>query len=87
MLDELWRQPDARRALAERDVAAMFQCLQQFGLSQPRIAQLTGQSQSEVEILGGRTVTSYPVLVRIAAGLGILRGHIGLAYVDTPIPW
>jgi len=46
-----------------------------------RIAELVGQSQSQVsEILAGRQVIFYDVLVRIADGLGIPRGWMGLAY-------
>jgi hypothetical protein len=44
---------------------------------------LTGQSQSEIsEILGGRKVIAYDLLVRIAQGLGVDRGLMGLAHVD-----
>src|SRR5262249_27229648 len=50
---------------------------------QRRIASLTGQSQSEIsEIIGGRQVMAYDLLTRIADGLGIPRGYMGLAY-DT----
>lgn len=88
MLDDLLQRPDVRRAVAERDIAALYRHTQDAGITQRRIAQLTGQSQSEIsEILAGRTVTSYPVLVRIAAGFGIPRGQMGLAYVDTPTAW
>jgi transcriptional regulator with XRE-family HTH domain len=80
----LWLRSDMRTALAARDIAAVFRLLQRVGVSQRRIAALTGQSQSEIsEILGGRHVVSYDVLVRIADGLGVPRGHLGLAYDDT----
>jgi transcriptional regulator with XRE-family HTH domain len=70
-----------RAALAARDIAMVFRLLQRCGVSQRRIAALTGQSQSEIsEILGGRQVVSYDVLLRIADGLGVPRGHMGLAY-------
>ena len=53
-------------------------------MSQRRIAALTGQSQSEIsEILGGRQVVSYDLLARIAEGLGVPRGQLGLAYDDA----
>lgn len=43
--------------------------------------ELVGQSQPEVsETLSGRQVQSYEVLVRIAEGLGVSRGAMGLAY-------
>ena len=74
-----------RRALAHRDIAAVYRLLQRFGLSQRTIASHTGQSQSEIsEIIKGRWVNDYEVLVRIADGLGVPRGWMGLAYEDTP---
>lgn len=80
----LWRRTDMRTALAARDIAAVFRILQRAGVSQRRIAALTGQSQSEIsEILGGRQVVSYEVLARIADGLGVPRGHLGLAYDES----
>jgi len=80
----LWRRADMRAALAARDIAAVFKLLQRVGVSQRRIAALTGQSQSEIsEILSGRHVVSYDVLARIADGLGVPRGHLGLAYDDA----
>lgn len=80
-----WSDPRLAGALASRDIARIFGYLQGRGFSQRRIAALTGQSQSEIsEILGGRTVTSYPVLERIAIGLGIPRGLLGLAYDAQP---
>ena len=43
---------------------------------------MTGQSQPEVSaIMHGRRVMAYDVLVRIADGLGIPRGLMGLAFV------
>ncbi len=79
-----WDEPDMHRALADRDVSTVYRLLCEAGLSQTQIAKLTGQSQSEVsEIIGGRRVLSYAVLERIADGLGIPRGHMGLAYADA----
>jgi transcriptional regulator with XRE-family HTH domain len=73
-----------RAALASRDIAMVFRLLQKTGVSQRRIAALTGQSQSEIsEILGGRQVVSYDVLLRIADGLAVPRGHLGLAYDES----
>jgi len=70
-----------RPVLAERDIAALYLILKDEGVTQRQIAALTGQSQSEVsEILGGRKVLSYDLLVRIAQGLGIPRGLMGLSY-------
>lgn len=69
------------RALAERDVTVIYRLLKEAGVSQRQIARLTGQSPSEVsEILKGRQVMGYDVLVRIAEGLGVPRAWMGLAY-------
>jgi antitoxin component HigA of HigAB toxin-antitoxin module len=85
-----WEQPvergvfqraDMRAALAERDIAVVYRILQEHGVSQRRIAALTAQSHSEIsEILAGRRVVSYDALVRIADGLAVPRGWMGLAY-------
>src|SRR5262245_14439854 len=78
---EGWERPDMRAALAVRDVAAVYRLPQKHAGSQRQIAALTGQSQSEIsEILGGRRVVSYDLLVRIAEGLSVGRGLLGLAY-------
>lgn len=78
----VWESPAARSALAARNVTAIYEVLQRVGVSQRRIGALTGQSQSEVsEILAGeRQVMAYDVLARIADGLSIPRGYMGLAY-------
>ena len=68
-------------ALAERDMATVYRLLQEQGLSQRSIAARTGQSQSEIsEVMSGRRIVSYDVLARIADGLGISRGYLGMAY-------
>jgi len=75
----LFRREHVRRVLAERDIAALYRILRDAGITQRRIAELTGQSQSEVsEILKGRRVLAYDLLVRIAEGLGIPRELMGL---------
>ncbi|WP_424533930.1 helix-turn-helix domain-containing protein [Sphaerisporangium viridialbum] len=80
----IWERPQMRQALAVRDIATVYMLLQRVGVSQRRIAALTGQSQSEIsEILNGRQVMAYDVLVRIADGLGVPRGYMGLAYDDV----
>ncbi|HWR46995.1 MAG TPA: helix-turn-helix transcriptional regulator, partial [Pseudonocardiaceae bacterium] len=69
---------DVRAALAARDIGALYRLLRRVGLSQRRIAHLTGQSQSEVsEILKGRQVLNVRVLERIADGLDIPRTRMG----------
>lgn len=83
----VWEQPTMRAALARRDIGAVYRMLTGAGVSQRQIAHLTGQSQSEVsEILQGRQVIGYPVLARIAEGLGIARGLMGLACAGHPAP-
>jgi transcriptional regulator with XRE-family HTH domain/tetratricopeptide (TPR) repeat protein len=78
---ETWNEPEMKRALADRDISSVYRLLRRVGISQRYIAALTGQSQSEIsEILKGRQVMAYDVLVRIAGGLGIPRGYMGLAY-------
>ncbi|SDY41435.1 Helix-turn-helix [Micromonospora pattaloongensis] len=73
-----------RLALARRDLATVYRRLQSAGVSQRRIAALTGQSPSEVyEILNGRQVMAYELLLRIADGLGVPRGYLGLAYDES----
>lgn len=74
-------------ALAGRDIARVFRLLQSHGVTQRRIAAMTGQAQSEIsEILGGRRVAAYDVLVRIADGLGVPRGYMGLAHDELAAP-
>lgn len=73
-----------RDALSARDVSQIYRLLRRRGVSQRSIAALTGQSQSEVsEILKGRQVMAYDVLARIADGLSIPRGYMGLAYDEA----
>ncbi len=81
----VWEHKDMRRALADRDLRTVYELLQRAHVSQRAIARLTGQSQSEVyEVLSkGRRIMAYDVLVRIADGLGVPRGYMGLAYDQT----
>jgi transcriptional regulator with XRE-family HTH domain len=84
---EMWDRPEVLAVLASRDIAGVYRQLQRIGISQRRIAALTGQSQSEIsEILAGRRVVAYDLLVRIADGLGVPRGHLGLAHDDLTAP-
>ncbi|GAA3036794.1 helix-turn-helix domain-containing protein [Actinokineospora globicatena] len=77
----IWELPAMRAALARRDITAVYRLLKRHGISQRRIALLTGQAQPEVSVIArGRQVMSYDVLDRIAEGMGIPRGHMGLAY-------
>lgn len=78
---DVWNGPEMRAALASRNISEIYRQLRRVGVSQRQIAASTGQSQSEVsEILKGRQVMAYDVLARIADGLGIPRGYMGLAY-------
>jgi transcriptional regulator with XRE-family HTH domain len=82
---EAWEDPEMRSALAQREVSTIYKLLRRKGVSQRQIAAMTGQSQSEVsEILKGRQVMAYDVLLRIADGLGVPRGYMGLAYDEVP---
>jgi transcriptional regulator with XRE-family HTH domain len=73
-----------RYALATHDIAAVYRLLQRFGVSQRVMAARTLQSQSEIsEILAGRRVVAYELLVRIADGLGVPRGWMGLEFCDA----
>jgi transcriptional regulator with XRE-family HTH domain len=85
--DPFWREERTAAVLRTRDVAGLYRLLQRRGVSQRQIAALTGQSQSEIsEILAGRRVNSYDVLERIAAGIGVPRGLLGLAYEPHQLP-
>ncbi len=76
-----WADPAMRRALAARDMTEVYRRLIAAGLNQRQISQLTGQRPSEVsEVVNGRRVQAIAVLERIAAGLDIEPGWMGLAY-------
>ncbi|GLZ38368.1 helix-turn-helix transcriptional regulator [Actinokineospora sp. NBRC 105648] len=80
----VWNDPVMRSALAAHDIGQVYRQLGRIGVSQRRIAALTGHSQPEVsKVIAGRQVQSYQVLARIADGLGIPRGLMGLASNDT----
>ncbi|RSM37014.1 transcriptional regulator [Actinoplanes sp. ATCC 53533] len=79
-----------RRALRDHDLAWVFHKLKCCGYTQRNIGELTRQSQSEIsDIMGGREVLAYSVLQRIADGLRIPRGYMGLGNYDhdehTPV--
>jgi transcriptional regulator with XRE-family HTH domain len=71
-----------RDILAERDIGRLFRFLNRRGFSRAAIAALTGVSETRVrQIWSSRQqVSSYDVLERIAGGLHIPRGYLGLAY-------
>jgi transcriptional regulator with XRE-family HTH domain len=77
----LFERADLRAAQASHDIGALYRVLGKIGLSQRQIAERTGQSQSEVaEIVAGRRVRAYDVLVRIAEAFGIPREYMGLSF-------
>lgn len=83
----LWEGDQMRAILAARDISALYRQLRKVGISQRRIAQLTQQHHADItEVARGRQIQSYDVLARIADGLGIPRGYMGLAYTNTPSP-
>lgn len=85
---DLGNWPEMRRALTVRDIGRVFRLLADSGMQQRRIADLVGMSQSEVsEILSGRQVMAYDVLLRVANGLEVPHGAMGLSYgEDGPPP-
>jgi hypothetical protein len=74
-----------REALARRDMAVVFRFLRTRGFSVTAITVATGLSANRVRAVmrGRQNVTSYDVLQRIAEGLSIDLGLMGLAYT-TP---
>jgi transcriptional regulator with XRE-family HTH domain len=72
--------PTVREACARHDIRAIFRFLLDGGMTQRELAVLVKMNQSEVSaIVAGRRVVAYDVLIRIADGLGIPRGMMGLA--------
>jgi transcriptional regulator with XRE-family HTH domain len=77
-----------REYLAARDITALFQFLRAHGWSKGAIAIATGISETRVRSIyqGRQVVASYDVLVRIAEGLGIPRGFLGLSSAEDSPP-
>ncbi|TLG01766.1 helix-turn-helix transcriptional regulator [Nocardia cyriacigeorgica] len=81
----VWESPEVRRALAARDMKTVFELLvRRCGISQREIGRRAGLTSSEIfQVLKkNRRVTAYEVLAKIADGLEIPRGYMGLAYGD-----
>lgn len=72
--------------LAARDIGAVFRFLKTRGFSRAAIAAATGLSETRVrEIIQGRQrIRDYEVFERVASGLAIDRGLLGLSYATTP---
>jgi transcriptional regulator with XRE-family HTH domain len=83
----MWASVDMRVALARHDVGTVFRLLHRYGFSQRVIAALTGITQAEVsEIMAGRRrIVAYLVLERLADGLQLPRGWVGLAFDDETL--
>ncbi|MGQ4619767.1 hypothetical protein [Nocardia sp. R7R-8] len=81
----LWESPAMRAALAHRDLKRVFELLQRGGFSQREIGRQAGLTSSEVyQVLHrGRRISAYDVLGKIADGLRIPRGYMGLAYDES----
>ncbi|WP_181722908.1 helix-turn-helix domain-containing protein [Nocardia gipuzkoensis] len=81
----VWESPVMRAALARRDLKRVFELLQRGGFSQREIGRQAGLSSSEVyQVLHrNRRISAYDVLAKIADGLKIPRGYMGLAYDDS----
>lgn len=76
-----------RDALARHDFAEVYRWLKRHGWTHRAIAAAVAQSQSEVnEILNGRKIISVQLLERMADGLQIPRGYLGLAYAPGAQP-
>ncbi|MEU4742376.1 hypothetical protein AB0G02_18180 [Actinosynnema sp. NPDC023658] len=83
-LPDVWEQHEMRAALALRDMTTVYRLLTHHGVSRDRIAAATGQPGAEVDhVLSGAKVESYEALSRIAKGLGVPLGYMGLAH-DEP---
>jgi transcriptional regulator with XRE-family HTH domain len=78
----IWERPELQDALADQDFRMIFDYLARHeGLSQHQLAKLLGRSQSQIsEIVSGRRVQAYGVIVDFAKRLSIPRGLLGVAY-------
>jgi transcriptional regulator with XRE-family HTH domain len=71
--------------LAARDIGAVFRFLRGKGWSLTAMCAATGLKETRIRAVmnGVQRITSYEVLVRVALGLRIPRGAMGLAYTTT----
>jgi transcriptional regulator with XRE-family HTH domain len=77
-----------RDVLRAHDIGAVFRFLGGRGWSRAAIAAATGLTESRVRAVakGTQVISSYDVLLRIADGLKIDRGLMGLAFTEEPAP-
>ncbi|MGH3939556.1 MAG: hypothetical protein ACRDTG_13180 [Pseudonocardiaceae bacterium] len=86
----MWARPDLRPVLLNQDIGALYRAVNESGVSQRRIAALTGTSQPQVaDIITGRRarVMAYEVLVRNARGLSIPLERMGLSWWGPDGRW
>lgn len=84
---DLWDRPDMTKALAGRDIGAVLRIYRQWtGASQTDVGSLIGVPQPHVSEIerGIRRVTSLDVIERVAGGLGVPPGRLGLAERAEP---
>ncbi|MEJ3745541.1 helix-turn-helix transcriptional regulator [Actinomycetes bacterium KLBMP 9797] len=83
--DGIFEGRSIREVLAARDIGGVFRFLKTRGWSRAAIAGAAGLSETRVRSVaqGKQQIASYDVLERIAAGLDIERGLLGLAYTDA----
>jgi transcriptional regulator with XRE-family HTH domain len=85
---EWYARPELAPALTGHDVGALFRALNEIGVSQRQIARLTGRSQPNIsEIIHGRQVMSYEVLVAVSRGLGVPPERMGLSWWGRDGRW
>ena len=77
-----------RDVLGARDAGAVFRFLKTRGWSRAAIAGATGLTETRVRAVsqGKQQITSYEVIERIAEGLQIERGLMGLAFTSVTTP-
>jgi len=85
---EWYARPELQPVLTGHDIGALFRALGETGVTQRQIARLTRRSQPNIsEIIHGRQVMSYDVLVSITEGLGIPRERMGLSWWGPDGRW
>lgn len=75
---------DVRAALVARDIGAVYRLLWQAGVTQHRIARLTGQSQSEVSEILGQVLLGLGEPIELALPPGApLPSRLGMSHVHV----